>query len=182
MKRIVVQIAMLILLACLWPAATSAHGGGTPRLTDIEAGPYRLYVWSSPETPRVGEMHITIGVTQLDADGAERPADANVTVTLTPGATAAPLVLEATRGSTAADVYYEGDTKIPAAGTWQITVRAEGEAGVGEASYQQEVLTARRVIWLLIGGVALALVLVILASRLRNSEIPPTSVTSTTEA
>ena len=177
MKQQTIRLILLTLLACLWPAATFAHGGGTPRLTNVEAGPYQLYVWSSPETPRVGETHITIGVTQRGNDGEERPADVAVQVTLTSDdAVSSPIVREAMRGNTAADVYHEADVEIPAAGTWQISVRAEGEAGVGEANYQQTVLPARSLSWWLVGGVGVALLLAIGLGRLAGRRGTPAAV------
>ncbi len=176
MKQRTIQLLFLVLAAALCPAAVLAHGGGTPRLTNVEAGPYRLYVWSSPATPRVGETHISVSVTEVGADGRERAAAANVVVTLTSDAADAAVVREATRGSSAADVYYEADVDVPAAGTWQIIVRAEGEAGAGEASYQQQVLPARRVNWWLVGGVAVVLLLVVGLGRLTGQRQTPAAV------
>ncbi len=172
MKQLTLQILLLALAVVLWPAAVLAHGGGTARLTNIEAGPYRLYVWSSPATPRVGEMHLTVGVT----DGAERAAAANVVVTLTSDIADAAVVSTATRGNSAADVYYEADVDVPVAGTWQINVRAEGAAGTGEASYRQQVLPARRVNWWLVGGAAVVLLLVVGLGRVTGQRETPAAV------
>ena len=176
MKQFIFTVTLLTFAALLWPTPSLAHGGGTARLTNVEAGPYRLYVWSSPATPRVGETHVTVGVMQVRADGSERPATANVVVTLTSDAASSPIVREAVRGSSAADVYYEADIDVPTAGTWQVTVRAEGEAGTGEASYRQQVLPARGVNWWLVAGVAAVLLLVVGLSRITGRRETPAAV------
>lgn len=49
---------LLLLLVLSWPTRVATHGSGTPRLVNIIAGPYRLWVWSLPDPIRVGETHI----------------------------------------------------------------------------------------------------------------------------
>src|SRR5215203_6879478 len=67
----------------------SAHGGGTPRLTAVPTGPYRLYAWSEPEPWRVGQVHLSLAVTKPNPDTTsnqvEMPVtDVDITVTYTP--------------------------------------------------------------------------------------------------
>ena len=40
-----------------------AHGGGTSQLSNAEAGPYRVFAWTTPEPWRAGEVHVTVAVT-----------------------------------------------------------------------------------------------------------------------
>lgn len=163
-------------LAALWlglASPLSAHGGGTPRLTNVPAGPYRVYAWTEPDPWRVGEVHLSIAVTQ-PASAADREAgaqvevpvtDAEILVTLTPANSAsAPIVVQATRQSLLGDYYFEADTDLPAAGVWQITIAVQGEAGSGATEFEIEALEARSLNWTLVlaaGGVLLVIVALI---------------------
>src|SRR5690606_23754773 len=79
---------MLLALAmfAITSGISSAHGGGTPQLSDVEAGPFRLFVWTSPEPWRAGgEAHVTVAVTSLDDAGQTIPVDdASVAIELAP--------------------------------------------------------------------------------------------------
>ena len=53
-------------------SAAVAHGGGTPRLTNAEAGPYRVYAWSEPDPLLAGDVHLSVVLT---VPAESRPAD-----------------------------------------------------------------------------------------------------------
>ena len=160
------QLFAIVLVAAAWLGGVGtalAHGGGTPQLTGAEAGPYRLYAWTTPEPLRAGEIHVTVGVTQVDAQGIERPVtDADVTVTFLPQAsggvevTLHPEIASATGG-----VYYEADTAAPLDGAYRVQVAAAGPAGSGAAEFSAAVQPAAGSLWLWAaagaGAVALAL-------------------------
>lgn len=52
----------LVLLVASWPTVVMAHGNGAPRLVNVVAGPYRLWVWSLPDPMRMGEAHLSVAV------------------------------------------------------------------------------------------------------------------------
>lgn len=155
-------------------ALVSAHGGGTPQLTDAEAGPYRIFAWTEPEPWRAGEAHVSVMVTLAPLPGTEddeRAAanrldepvnDAEVAVAFAPvdalsEAKTLPAELQALGGN----ISYEVDTVLPAAGIWQVAIAVNGAEGAGDAAFQVEVLPSRTVnVWLLVGG-ALMVVLVL---------------------
>ena len=145
----------------LWPALLSAHGGGTPQITDAPAGPFRLFVWTNPDPWRTGaEVHVTVAVTEVDGAGQTTPVtDAVVTVRLyNDGQPAQEVTLAATPLPAAAG-FYEADGLVPGAGRWQVEVQITGSAGVGAGSFTQEVQPGDSSInWLVWGGGALALV------------------------
>jgi hypothetical protein len=155
---------LLGLLLTLQPSLARAHGGGTPQLAGVVAGPYRLFAWTTPEPWRVGEVHTTIAVTQPDAAGRDTPiSGAQVTViyALADGA-GAPIQVTATEGSGAQAGFYEADAALPASGVWQVTVQVIGPAGGGEASFVNSVLPAESgVNWWLVGAGAFVLALVV---------------------
>ena len=155
---------LALLITALWLGGTGAalaHGGGTPRLTGAEAGPYRLYAWTTPEPLRAGEIHVTVGVTQVDAQGIERAVtDAAVTVTFIAetgaraGVTLRPEIASGTGG-----VYYEADTAASLDGPYRVQVAAQGAAGHGGAEFSVVALPAGGNLW----GWALAAVTILAA-------------------
>ncbi len=162
------------------PRLASAHGGGTPRLTDAPAGPYRIFVWTQPEPLRAGEVHVTIGVTLADQPTADAATTAvtqpvtDATVTLrfvaVDGSTEA-LVRKATLGGVGA-VYYEADASLLTAGAWRFMIEVSGPAGDGAAEFTEELLSARTVNWRLIagGGVLFVLLIALLGVWNRRQE------------
>jgi hypothetical protein len=141
-----------VLVAAAWlggAGAALAHGGGTPRLTGAEAGPYRLYAWTTPEPLRAGEIHVTVGVTHFDAQGVERPVtDAAVTVTfVSEQDTGAQVTLQPEIVPGTGGVYYEADTAAPLEGPYRVQVAAQGDAGSGAAEFGAVVLPAGRNAW-----------------------------------
>jgi hypothetical protein len=161
-----------MLAAAAWlggTGAAQAHGGGTPQLTGADAGPYRLYAWTTPEPLRAGEIHVTVGVTQPDAQGIERPVtDAEITVTFVPeenaGATGAEVVLRPEIASATGGVYYEADTGAPLEGAYRVQVAAEGPGGSGAAEFSAVVLPAGRSAWGWVTPVAAAIAIALAAA------------------
>ena len=53
---------LLTSLTLLLAHSTAWANGGTPRLTNAIVGPYTASVWTKPEPPRVGRMHVSVAV------------------------------------------------------------------------------------------------------------------------
>jgi hypothetical protein len=185
-------IALCIsMLASLISAPTErplyAHGGGTPRLTAVPVGPYRLYAWSDPEPWRVGQVHLSLAVTMPNPDAnsnqIEMPVtDVDITVTYTPiqdnavDTSAEPVVVKAMRQEFLSDFYYEADPTLTREGEWRITVAVVGPEGSGSTEFPMETQAARTLNWALIataGGVLIvALALVAIWSRSQQPARP----------
>jgi hypothetical protein len=152
-------VAWVILFALLIASPASAHGGGKQQLAGEAAGPYRLYVWTSPDPWRVGEAHTTVAVTRLLPGGEETPATGlQVFVTYVQGEQSRRIAAVEQTGAQAG--YYEADNAVAAAGDWQVLVAVSGAEGEGRASFAEAVLPANSFNWWLIGGgVLLALLL-----------------------
>ncbi|MCC6455100.1 MAG: hypothetical protein IT328_09175 [Caldilineaceae bacterium] len=169
----------------------SAHGGGTPRLTNVPIGPYHLYAWSEPDPWRVGEVHLSLAVTMPNPDSSssqvEIPVtDVEITVTFTPvgnpvssdtGQTSAasppaPIVVMAQRQAFLGDFYFEADPILPVEGDWQIGIVVTGKEGSGSTEFMMEALPARTINWTLVAGAGAVLVLlvVLLASWSRAQQ------------
>lgn len=148
---------ILVLLAAL-PAL--AHGGGKQQIAGEPSGPYRIYVWTSPDPWRVGEAHTTVAVTRLLASGEETPAAGlQVFVTYEQQGGQSERV-SAVEQLGAQQGFYEADGPVAAAGDWQVAVAVSGTEGAGAVSFREAVLPANSFNWWLIGGgVLLALLL-----------------------
>ncbi len=171
-SRLLPLVALaLFLLHMGFPALSiSAHGGGTPQLTNAEAGPYRIYVWTQPEPVRVGEMHASIVVTlpygtiTTEKAGA---APSQLTTAVTAADTSLRFKLrndpaqnfevDALSQQDAAGYFYEVDAVLPVEGEWDVFVAVSGERGSGEASFSLAVLPANSMNWRLVGAIAAGL-------------------------
>ncbi len=152
----------LLLATMSWPVSVMAHGGGTPRLTGVQAGPYHVYAWTQPDPWRVGEAHLSVAVTLPDltnlANPSETPVtDAQVNVTFTPAQQPENAIAMAARPTSLLGSYYEADANLPFAENWQILISVQGKEGKGTAQFSLPVLPPPSVNWSLVIGGAIAL-------------------------
>lgn len=153
-------LVALLLVALLPAAPLSAHGGGKQQIAGEAAGPYRLYVWSSPDPWRAGDAHTTVAVTRLLPSGEETPATGlEVFVTYQQGDESRRV--EAIEQIGAQAGYYEADNTAATAGDWQVTVEVTGPEGVGGVSFREPVLPGAQFNWWLIGGGGLLTLLLV---------------------
>jgi len=130
-----------------------AHGG-TPVITDQEAGPYKVTVWIQPSPPlRVGVAHLSIAV--ADATSDELVNDVVVRVQAEPPQRSADPVLSET---TLDGPFYDADLVLEGAGDWDVTILMEGPLGSGQATLPVAVQPGGLPRWLIPAIAALALV------------------------
>jgi hypothetical protein len=177
-------VALLIgILTSLTGAPIYAHGGGTPRLTNVPVGPYHLYAWSDPDPWRVGQVHLSLAVTIPNPDKSssqvELPVtDVDITVTYTPminnvvDTTATPIVVKAVNQEFLNNFYYDADPMLNREGEWQINIEVNGTEGSGSTQLTMETLPARTLDWTLvvIAGVILVLTIVLIALWSRSQQ------------
>jgi hypothetical protein len=172
----------LLAVAALFPPSSPihAHGGGTPQLSDVEAGPYRLFAWTEPEPWRTGEVHVTVAVTlaaedHADDDDHEHPAlpadDVKVTVRFFgPGGSEESTILGSPHASLGAG-YFETDTAVDEVGEWRVQIDLSGSEGSGSAQFAVDVLPARSFPWLwVVGALLLVIVTGLLLWRVRRPQ------------
>jgi hypothetical protein len=135
----------LALLALSGTQPAMAHGGGTPQLTNAEAGPYLVSVWTEPDPIRVGNFHVTIAVLESPApSSSERESgdpvlDAMVQVNLKPiSETGKSFVAYATRENAVNKMLYEADLDLASEGQWRVDIQVEGPAGTGSTGFDIE--------------------------------------------
>ena len=146
------KIYVLLLLAvALLPAPLLAHGGvGIQHLNNVPAGPYRVYVWSDPEPPQVGEYHVTIALTEnIEGDKtglAGGPVlDAYVIVELTHLESGSTFSARATHDDALNKLFYEASFEPAKQGNWSVQVRIAPpgcEAGENSGSQQSGASTS----------------------------------------
>ena len=124
------KICVLILFTgILLPGTLLAHGGiGVQHLNNVPAGPFRVYVWSDPEPPEVGEYHVTIALTEnIEGDStglAGGPVlDAPVTVELAHVDSGETLSALATHDDALNKLFYVASFEPARQGIWSVQVR-----------------------------------------------------------
>lgn len=165
LRRFIQTLAVILLL---WPLPAAAHAGGTPVLTDVAAGPYRVYAWMQPEPLRVGEVHLSVvlvrptqSATQQDALD-EPVTDANVMARFEPvGDETQRISVPVAPLQGLGGFYYEADVVLAQTGLWQISLEIDGADGQGLVRFERQVEPARRVNWQLVIGAGAILVLLV---------------------
>ncbi len=178
-------ILLILLTLTLLPAPLLAHGGiGIQHMNNVPAGPFRVYLWSDPEPPEVGEYHVTIALTEnIEGDStglAGGPIlDALVTVELVHMDSRETLSATATHEDALNKLFYVASFEPARRGNWsvQVTIVPPGCAGeqnnqdqqVGDAtlpcdveqvvSYQDEILPKAFPWRALLGGILSLLLL-----------------------
>jgi hypothetical protein len=132
-------LAVLLVALAVPTGRAAAHGGGTPRLVNVPAGPYQLSAWTQPDPIRTGDLHVTVAVTAPESGAPVLAARVEVAV-IHPGASDDPSFVEAIRGITPNKLLHDVDLEIPAAGDYGIALRVTGPAGTGRAGFNLSIL------------------------------------------
>ncbi|MCY3993071.1 MAG: hypothetical protein OXF50_17750 [Caldilineaceae bacterium] len=194
----VTTFLLILLTVVLFAAPLSAHGGiGVQHLNNVPAGPFRVYVWSDPEPPEVGEYHVTIALTENvegDSTGlAGGPIlDASVTVELAHVDSGETLSALATHDDALNKLFYVASFEPARKGLWSVQVRIlppgcdESQNGAGQqpgdsampcdteqvVSFQDEILPKAFPWRALLGGI-LSILLILGAIVLYWATRPP---------
>jgi hypothetical protein len=167
-----VTLAMILAVILGTALPVAAHGGGKQQVAGEVLGPFRVYVWTSPEPWRVGEAHTTVAVTRLLEGEEETPATGVqvFVVYVQDGQSERVAALEQT-GAQAG--FYEADGQVATAGEWQVTVEIAGPEGGGKVSFVEAVQPANAFNWWLIGGGTLVLLLAVGYLGTRKTGVRP---------
>lgn len=194
-------ILLLLLSGLLLPSPLLAHGGvGVQHLNNVPAGPFRVYVWSDPEPPQVGEYHVTVALTEnIEGDStglAGGPVlDAVVTVELAHVESGETLSARATHDDALNKLFYEASFAPARKGNWSVRVgilppgcetaqggseRQGGSSGLSCASeqvvsFQDEILPKAFPWRALLGGI-LSILLIMAAVVLYWATKPSTAI------
>ena len=148
------------LLLLSFPSVAQAHSSGPPRLSNADAGPYRVFVWLQPEPLRAGDTHISMLVT-LAATG-QPVTNGQVIVHFAPiNQPAKALSIVTKLQDFLGTLYYEADISLPSSGEWRATLEINGPAGRGSIQFDSTVLPARTFNWGWTVGAVVVLVLLL---------------------
>ena len=165
LKQIVPILAFIITINC-FSQVVWGHGGGTPQLTNTQAGPYWVSVWTQPDPLLVGDVHFTISVAEPPAsDSTQNEAgnpvlEATVYLRFTSlTASNQSFTMQATHEDAVNKIFYEADVDISESGEWQVTVLVDGPGGPGEATFNLEVQSKSQSSWVVFWGIGIFLVI-----------------------
>ncbi|MBM3933194.1 MAG: hypothetical protein FJ319_02660 [SAR202 cluster bacterium] len=173
-------LAVALVAAVAVPAVVLANG----RVVDFErkaAGPYEVALGTIPADPSVGNLHLTMTVT----DSATRSivTDADITITgAGPDATAVEIGPLRAEHDIRDPSYYDVATAVDREGEWRFTVAVAGPAGQGSAEYSVKVKNASPLAGLVTLGMLVGFVAIFalairasLSSKSRKSNPKPKS-------
>ena len=142
-----VSVCLLLIVHCvLLPGRILAHGGvGFQHINNEPAGPYRVYIWSDPEPPQVGEYHVAVALTENiegDATGlAGGPVlDADVTVEMVHQENGTTLIEKATHDDALNKLFYQASFAPATRGIWDVQVRIVALDGQVAVGFEDEIL------------------------------------------
>ena len=141
----------VVLFATAAPQASA--NGRVLHFDRQQAGPYRVSLGTIPDTPVVGNIHLTVTVEESATD--EYVLDASVAV-IGEGPGDDPIEM----GPLVADrnlrepTYYEINTSVDEVGPWAFTVQVDAASGHAETTFTFEVVKASP-----LGGIAILAVL-----------------------
>ena len=120
------MLGVLTILSLILPVSLFAHGGSLPRVSDVEAGPFRLFVWAEPVPALEGEINFTVAVTEIpSAPGAQADpvlgAKVQILLERVDGS-GRTLSGQATHAEAINKLMYETYMDAPTAGVWRTTV------------------------------------------------------------
>ena len=160
------MLGVLTILSLILPVSLFAHGGSLPRVSDVEAGPFRLFVWAEPVPALEGEINFTVAVTEIpSAPGAQADpvlgAKVQILLERVDGS-GRTLSGQATHAEAINKLMYETYMDAPTAGVWRTTVTVTNEQGVGSTVFEFDVLPGPGMDWTwpALGGLGLVALIV----------------------
>ena len=116
-RVLIKPVLFLALILGYISGVAQAHGGGVPRLTNAEVGPYWVSVWTQPDPLRAGEVHFTVAVSEPGLNGREVGApilDATLELWLIPlNDKQQQMNVWATHDEAVNKLFYEADIEVP---------------------------------------------------------------------
>lgn len=137
-------IIVLCMIFAILPSAASGHNGGEPRLVDVEAGDFRLSIWSLPVPLETGEVNFIAFVAESSEQGefvrANSPVlDANIELTIVPVGGGDSIVIKPGHEAATNKLFYESYFELLDPGEYTATISVESEGKTGEADFTFEI-------------------------------------------
>lgn len=182
--RLVPRPAMgIILLACLLatqaPTQSLVFANGTIQVVKKErAGPYELQVGMSPGTPRVGNLHVSLMVKDVELGKPITNATVMVMARGPEGGTDLGPLQAA--NNLESPQFYDADLPLDTEGSWMLILDIESDLGAASLELPLEVTRANGVSVAFVATVVIALLalLTLLWGRISRRGKPRTKITS----
>ena len=145
-SKLIFSLLLVIgILLILHPNPAAAHNGGEPRLVDVEAGDFRLSVWTLPVPLETGELNFIVFVSESSTEDenafirANTPVlDANIELFIEPEGGGERLVVNPDHELATNKLFYETyfDLLEPGRYTAFVSVESDGKRGEAEFSFE----------------------------------------------
>ena len=163
--RHVLLSALAALAVLLLVSGTVFANGRVQRFVTQSAGPYTLAIGTVPETPVVGNLHLTVSV--VDTESSAYIFDAVVTIAgAGPGADIPELGPFVADKNPLDPTFYDVNTSVDRGGIWNFAIEVSGELGDATTELEVEVTSASPVAGI-VTLVALVAFLVVLGLSVR---------------
>lgn len=140
-KVIPIVVAVLALVFIVSPRSVLSHNGGEPRIVDVEAGDFRLSVWTLPVPLQTGDLNFIVYAAESSAQGefvrSTSPVlDANIELIIEPIEGGSPIVIRPNHGEATNNLFYESYFELLEPGEYNAIVSVESNDGrTGEAGF-----------------------------------------------
>ena len=134
-----VKTGILLLAFALMSGSVWAQEEPRLQLEDEPLGAYRLSVWTAPEPPRVGALHVTAALNQADSGD---PATSPVITIYARAPYKDVIEAKMTPGQDATPALYAATLDIPYTANWTIEVAVKDGDWEGRASFPLEIQPA----------------------------------------
>lgn len=159
----IIRLGCVLLVTVVLLAAAAQQASANGRVLSFDrqqAGPYRVSLGTIPNTPVVGNIHLTVTVEDSAKD--EYVLDASVVVVgKGPGGNPGDLGPMAADRNLREPTYYEFNTSVDEVGQWEFTVLVDAAPGAAETTFSVQVVEVSPV-----GGIAALAVLLVLVTIL----------------
>lgn len=168
-KIMFVLLFVLGLLLSIQTPDALAHRGGEPRLVDVEAGDFRLSVWTLPVPLETGEVNFIAFVAESETSEDENSfvrantpvLDADIEMILRPLDGSDPIVVKPDHEEATNKLFYETYFELLNAGEYEGTIRVESEGRFGEADFSFEAARGTvEINWFRYSGIVVMLIAV----------------------
>lgn len=144
-------VALMLMTSTIGPfdrSSVLANGATRELFKNERAGPYELQVGILPGRPKVGNLHLSILITDAESRGAVTNATVSVAVEGPEASTSIGPV--PARNTFQNPRFYDVDLLLDAEGSWLLNMKIDGDQGLADLEFPFEVTSS--------GGVSLALV------------------------
>ena len=143
-QRVLIAVWLVASLLMIPVAVLPSNAHANGRVVEFEsqiAGPYEVALGTIPNTPAIGNVHLTMTI--ADASSGTFVMNADIAVSgRGPEANAVEVGPLAARNSPTSPIFYDATASVDREGTWTFTVAVSADLGDAHADFQKEIRKA----------------------------------------